>query len=189
MGNFGGIGRVLVKVPECLKKDFRLSRVQNTPRFLVLFWRVLVRICLLFSKIFYIPNSFCAAWEKFSCVFSRCWHFFLGCRWGVFEFISRVLNTPRILRVLNTPRILRGCHWDGQFICRGRAYAPDERSVGLEPIRDRVLKFYVFLLDRGEKNANVLCRMGGYKGGVYHGGRYKQRYAFCNKYLTIPINE
>ena len=36
-GNFGGVDRVLVKVPECLKKDFRSSRVQNTPRILVLF--------------------------------------------------------------------------------------------------------------------------------------------------------
>ena len=26
-GNFGGVGRVLVKFPECLKKDVRLSRV------------------------------------------------------------------------------------------------------------------------------------------------------------------
>ena len=33
-GNFWCVGRELVKVPECLKKDFRLSRVQNTPRFL-----------------------------------------------------------------------------------------------------------------------------------------------------------
>ena len=47
------------------------------------------------------------------------------------------------------------------------------------------MKFDVFLLDYDEKNANVLCRMGGYKGGVYHGGRYKQRYAFCNKYLIM----
>jgi len=29
----------------------------------------------------------------------------------------------------------------------------------------------------GDKNANVLCRMGGYKSGVYHWGRYKQRHA------------
>jgi len=29
----------------------------------------------------------------------------------------------------------------------------------------------------GDKNANVLCQMGGYKSGVYHGGRYKQRNA------------
>ena len=54
-----GVGRVLVKVP-----DFRLSRVQNTPRILVLFWRV--SMCLLISKIFYVPNPFCAVLEKFS---------------------------------------------------------------------------------------------------------------------------
>ena len=71
---------MFVKVPECLKKDSRLSRVQNTPRILVLFLRVLVSMCLLVSKIFYVPNPFCAVLEKFSRVFSRCWHFFPGCR-------------------------------------------------------------------------------------------------------------
>ena len=36
---------LIVKVPECLKNDFRSSsRVQNTPRFLVFFSGVLVRI-------------------------------------------------------------------------------------------------------------------------------------------------
>ena len=27
-----GVGRVLKKVPDCLKKDFRLSKVKKTPR-------------------------------------------------------------------------------------------------------------------------------------------------------------
>ena len=71
---------MLVKVPACLKKDFRLSRVQNTPRVFVLFPSVLVRLSLLFSKIFYVPNPFCAVLEKFSRVFARCWHFFQGVR-------------------------------------------------------------------------------------------------------------
>ena len=71
---------VLVKVPECLKKDFRLSRVQNTPRILVLFWRVLVSMCLLISNFFYVPNSFCAMLEKFSRVLSRFWNFIPGLR-------------------------------------------------------------------------------------------------------------
>jgi len=31
--------------------------------------------------------------------------------------------------------------------------------------------------NEGDKIANVLCTMGGYKSGVYHWGRYKQRYA------------
>ena len=35
-------------------------------------------MCLLISKIYYFPNPFCAVLEKFSGVFSRCWHFFQG---------------------------------------------------------------------------------------------------------------
>ena len=41
-------------------------------------------MCLLISKHFYVPNPFCTV-GKFSRVFSRCWHFFHACRWGVFE--------------------------------------------------------------------------------------------------------
>ena len=103
---------MLVKVPECLKKDFRLSRVQNTPRILVLFWRVLVSMRLLISKIFYVPNTFCAVLEKFYRVFSRFWHLFQGAGEVFFE-LYRVLNTPRFLRLfsqgVNTV-LLRGCH-------------------------------------------------------------------------------
>ena len=33
----GVLARVLIKVPKCLKNDFRLTGVQKTPRFLVLF--------------------------------------------------------------------------------------------------------------------------------------------------------
>ena len=67
---------MLGKVPECLKMNFRLSRVQNTPRILVPFLRVLVSMCLLISKIYYVPNPFCAVMQKSSRVFSRC---FQGC--------------------------------------------------------------------------------------------------------------
>ena len=109
-GNFGGVDRVLVKVPECLKKDFRSSRVQKPPWILVLFWRVLVSMCLLISKIYYGPNPFCAVLEKCSRVFLRCWHFFPSCRWGVFE-LSRVLNTPRFLRLFCQG--VNGCWWEG----------------------------------------------------------------------------
>ena len=71
-----GVGRVLVKVPECLKKGFRLSRVQaeHATIFSHIF-RVLVRMCLIISKIFHVPNSFCTVLEKFSKVFLWCWIF------------------------------------------------------------------------------------------------------------------
>ena len=63
---------VLAWCSRMFEYDFRLSRVQNTPRFLVHFsgcWRECVFFILIFL---YVPNPFCAVLEKFSSVFSRC---------------------------------------------------------------------------------------------------------------------
>ena len=80
-----------------------LSRVQKTPRLLVLFlesWWEYV-----FSKIFAVPNSF-----------AQCWINFLGYSRGV-GFFSRVKVIIRLLRVLNTPWFFTlffpGCWWEG----------------------------------------------------------------------------
>ena len=69
---------MLVKVAECLKNDFRLSRVQNTPRFLVFFERSGENMSSNFN-----------CFSFFQIRFAQCWKSFLGCYRGVGIF-SRV---------------------------------------------------------------------------------------------------
>ena len=68
---------MLVNVPECLKNDFRLSREQSTPRFLVLFEGVGENVFLFLKFV------------MFQIHFAQLWRNFLGCSRDVGIF-SRV---------------------------------------------------------------------------------------------------
>jgi len=98
---------------------------------------------------------------------------------GVQEILKEVQQIPQIKKILTGPVIRFPSPQYGdvnaeKYYVQGHVEILHMNQWGTicDDSFDNSGRYY----GNGERTANVLCRMGGYKGGEYHWGRYKQRH-------------